>query len=87
MNTEELLKERGKVHGDFSDHARVAQNLKGMMVNSRNWAQLSSVEKEALEMIQHKIARVLSGDPTHRDHWDDIAGYAMLVSQRLDRAT
>ena len=38
---------------------------------------------EALEMIQHKIARILNGDPDYADSWDDIAGYAKLVSDRL----
>ena len=34
-------------------------------------------------MIACKIARILSGDPNWRDHWDDIAGYATLVAERL----
>ena len=29
-------------------------------------------------MILLKIARIICGDPTYADHWDDIAGYAML---------
>lgn len=29
-------------------------------------------------MILAKIARIVSGDPNHADHWDDIAGYALL---------
>jgi hypothetical protein len=37
-----------------------------------------------LEMIAHKIARILSGDPNHRDHWEDIAGYAELVVREID---
>jgi hypothetical protein len=41
------------------------------------------IQVEALEMIAHKIGRILSGDPNHQDHWDDIAGYAKLVSERL----
>jgi hypothetical protein len=36
-----------------------------------------------LEMIAHKIGRVLAGDPNHADHWDDIAGYARLVARRV----
>lgn len=81
--TEELLKERGKTHGDFEDHAWVTQCIKQVMHDSPNWRRLNSVMKEALEMNAHKIGRILSGDPEHQDHWDDIAGYATLVSQRL----
>lgn len=34
-------------------------------------------------MIQHKIARILNGDPDYVDNWVDIAGYAKLVADRL----
>jgi hypothetical protein len=37
-------------------------------------------------MIQHKIARILNGDPTYTDNWHDIAGYATLVEQHLLKA-
>lgn len=81
--TQELLAERGKTHGDFGDHARVTQELKLVMFAERNYKNLSEVQKEALEMIQHKVGRILAGNPDHKDHWDDIAGYARLVSERL----
>jgi hypothetical protein len=81
--TETLLAERGKTHGDYSDHARVTQAIKAVMVAGPNWDKLSDIQKETLEMNAHKVGRVLSGDPDHLDHWDDIAGYAKLVSIRL----
>jgi hypothetical protein len=34
-------------------------------------------------MIAHKIGRILNGDPDYIDSWDDIAGYAKLVADRL----
>jgi hypothetical protein len=85
MDTKELLAERGKTHGDFGTHALITQELKGVMVEqgAQNWKSLSDVQKEALEMIQHKIGRILAGNPDHKDHWDDIVGYAKLVSDRL----
>ena len=82
METKELLAERGKTHGDFSIHAQITQELKGVM-NEYNLHKLSHVQCEALEMIQHKIGRILAGNPDHKDHWDDIAGYAKLVSDLL----
>ena len=42
-------------------------------------------QREALEMIQHKVARILNGDPTYTDNWIDIAGYATLVANRLEK--
>ena len=83
LSVEELLSERRTTHGDFTDHAETTQLLKECMQSSPNWMRLSYVEKEALEMIQHKVGRVLSGDPALQDHWADIEGYARLVSQRL----
>jgi hypothetical protein len=82
-DVKDILAERGKVHGDFSDHARFAQSLKRIAQTSPNWNALANVQTEALEMILHKVARILAGDPNHADHWDDIAGYATLVSERL----
>jgi hypothetical protein len=41
-------------------------------------------QREALEMIAHKIARIVNGDPNYADSWLDIAGYAQLVADRLN---
>ena len=35
-------------------------------------------------MIQHKIARMLNGDPTYLDNIVDISGYATLVQQSME---
>ena len=82
MNTTELLAERGKTHGDFTEHAMITQQLKDCMHNHRDWIKLTPVQREALEMIVHKIGRIIAGRPDFRDHWDDIAGYAKLVADR-----
>lgn len=50
------------------------------------WHELSCDQKEALETIATKIARILNGDPDYIDNWVDIAGYAMLVVERLKEA-
>lgn len=36
-------------------------------------------------MIAHKIGRILNGDPNYADSWIDIAGYAKLVADRLEK--
>lgn len=82
-NVETILAERVQTHGDFKDHSYTAQQLKSLLRLSRNWDELSCPMRESLEMIMHKVARIVSGDPSHRDHWDDIAGYSTLVSKGL----
>lgn len=83
--TEKLLAERATTHGEYTEHARLTQSIMEICRSSRNWQRkkLSNMQRESLHMIAHKIGRILEGDPNHADHWDDIAGYARLVSQRL----
>lgn len=82
----QVLAERGSRYGRFEDHARIAQNLKAEMSHTPGWRRLTADQREALEMVQHKVARILNGDPTYADNWVDIAGYATLVAQRLESA-
>lgn len=84
MNLEQILDERGSRYGEFRDHAAISQHLKLSMA-SAGWHRLSHDQKEALEMIAHKIARILNGDPNYADSWVDIAGYAQLVADRLSK--
>jgi len=82
--TDALLAERGKTHGDYTEHANVTQGLKRVAQQTENyWSKLNDTQRESLDMIVHKIGRILSGDPNYADHWDDIAGYARLISQRI----
>ena len=79
----ELLDEREARYGRFADHARIAQGLKDVLADSGKWGKLNTAQRESLEMICHKIARILNGDPNYIDNWTDIAGYAVLVEQEL----
>ena len=63
----------------------MAQNLKWEMHQCKNWKQMQAFQREALEMIQHKIARIINGDPNYADSWVDIAGYAQLVVNELEK--
>ena len=80
---EDTLIARNAVHGDFTDDAGTAQAFKDVMRATKNWERLDHVKREALEHIATKIGRILSGNPEHRDHWEDIQGYARLVEDRL----
>ncbi len=82
-SVEATLAERGRIHGEFTTHAVIAQALKAAMHASPFWAGLADDSKEALEMIAHKLARILNGGETCSDSYHDIAGYAVLVERRL----
>jgi hypothetical protein len=80
---EATLADRGDKYGDFKEHAQITQGLKRVMRGTPKWYELTSAQKESLEMIAHKIGRILNGDPNYKDSWVDIEGYAHLVSQEL----
>lgn len=78
------LIERGSRYGKFIDHATTTWGIKRAMTAGKNWAQLAPDQLEALDMIAHKIGRILEGDPNYADSWHDIAGYAKLIDDRLN---
>ena len=82
--TEETLETRGNRYGSFETQSKLSQDLKYVMHITPGWHDLQPYQRESLEMIQHKIARILNGDPTYADSWHDIAGYAVLVEQLLE---
>lgn len=79
-----LITERGTSYGKFKDGADIMQSLKDTMRDVDGWNNLTTSQKEALDMIQHKIGRILNGDPTYDDSWKDIAGYATLIVNELN---
>lgn len=82
---DDMVKERGSVHGEFRDVAQVDTNLNLAMKESVNWRKLQPYQQVALKMIAHKIARILSGDPSYDDHWKDIEGYTRITRDRLPK--
>ena len=87
MSVSETLAEREKRYGDFTCHANVTQDLKRVVLNALESRQkeLEDDQQEALDMIFHKIGRIINGDPDYADSWHDIAGYAQLVEDRLNQ--
>lgn len=82
---DKILDERGEQYGKFEDHAQVSQSLKVVIyghLRARGKG-LAADQIEALEMICHKMARIINGNADYADSWDDIAGYAKLVGDRL----
>lgn len=79
-----LLNERGKTHGNSKAQFATAQQLKAIIRATPNWPGPTTLQMhEAMEMICTKLSRIAHGDPTHIDTWDDIAGYAKLISETL----
>jgi len=89
-NIDEILAERAKTHGDYTEHADCTQEIMAVLAKHRRFAGLAADQKETLHMIAHKMGRVVTGNPDIAEHWDDIAGYAKLsgdrVRQRLEKA-
>lgn len=83
-NLQETLNERGNRYGSFIGHACISQGLKRVMQESPNWQTLTPDKRESLEMIAHKIARILNGDPEYGDSWHDISGYSKLIEESVE---
>ena len=80
-----VLDERADQYGSFMQSADTAVKIKGAMHNAiaRNDMHLYPDQLQALDMIASKMSRIVNGNPNLRDSWLDIAGYAMLVADRL----
>ena len=83
MDITDNLQERGQRYGVFTRHAEISQQLKEV-INQYQTKVLAADQQEALDIICHKIGRILNGDPDYADSWHDIAGYAQLVADRLN---
>jgi hypothetical protein len=80
------LDARAVDYGKFIEGAEVMQMLKRVVqaaLNNRDKT-LAHDQAEAMDMIIHKIGRIVNGNPDVVDHWLDIAGYAKLVADRLE---
>jgi hypothetical protein len=83
QEVEAVLAARNATHGDFRDTALLVQLFKRLARQEIGWHAMSAVQQEAIDSLFLKLARVLVGNPTHRDHWIDIAGYAQLALREL----
>jgi len=79
---DETLAERGSTYGDFREQARITYNLKRAAQDSPNWSSLPDYMREGLDMVFHKLARLLNGDPFYDDNLHDVVGYTKLMQDR-----
>ncbi len=87
MDINKTLEERGKTYGSFKSFSAISQALKNRLRASAGHANLTDAQVESLDMIMHKVAKILNGSPDHIDSWHDIAGYAQLVVNILEEQT
>ena len=80
---EKILNKRAEQYGDYASKAQFIQGVKYLMRTGPSWEAMDADMRESLEMIAHKMGRILYGNPTHKDNFLDIAGYAKLVADRL----
>lgn len=81
-----VIEDRAKIRGDFREQAMVSQDLKYRMRNAPNWgSKLTYEQREALDHMQEKIARIVTGDPNEADAWLDLIGYPQLVYNILTK--
>lgn len=80
-----IIDEREAEYGSFFDKAVMIQGLKETVRLAPNWRKLASDQREALDMLMHKLGRVLYGNPDHLDSWVDAAAYLKLVADRISK--
>lgn len=89
-----LTNVRGSVYGPPIEQFNAAQKFKflfrehlktnlekGPLTNVQLKGPEYDLIVEALDMIAVKVSRIVTGDPTYLDNWDDIAGYAACVTK------
>lgn len=80
---EGILPARQSKYGPFVTQAELAQLLKEGMRTAPQWARLEPYKKECLDMVAHKISRILNGDSNYLDSWVDIVGYTTRVIESI----
>lgn len=91
-DTRGVLADRRQRYGSFERHAAISQALQKVVYkgfakreDGKTAQDMTDAQREALFMILHKVARIVNGDFNYDDSWRDIAGYATLVTNLLDK--
>ena len=77
---EKLLEERSE-YGNFCENSIMVQRMKDALRDHNNFKMIPEYEIEAIEMILHKIGRIIGRTERKplEDSVDDICGYAQLI--------
>lgn len=90
LSTEETLKQRGTRYGEYSKVSETSQDIKSIIYTSmvaagKDESDIPDYMWESMDMIANKLSRIVNGDPMYDDNWRDIAGYAQLVVDELNK--
>ena len=82
---DKILEERGSRYGDFDDIAEISQTLKDMWYMKANldFKEPTDTMNEAMEMVLHKLARMINGDRYYEDNIIDMQNYLELYRQEV----
>ncbi len=72
-------------HGSYADVAWLSQTMKNTLRSHSNWAFLGAPMAQSLDLQCDKMARIVAGLATEKDHWIDIQGYAQLALREIEK--
>ena len=84
MTVSDILEQRGSRYGSFDSNSLTCQLIKRTMRAGQSYEKLSDCQKEALDMVAHKIARIVNGDVLYRDSFRDAMHYFELALNSME---
>ena len=79
------LKKRNDNYGSFKEFSDTCQAFKQLLNSSKNFKDHPAHVREGLEMICHKITRIINGKHDYLDSWVDIEGYARVTREAIQK--
>ena len=77
--------ERSNRYGGIEDVSTVNEDLMDVIRSSPKFHELTATHRSCLYMITHKIARMVCGDINYTDNPHDIAGYATILENYMEK--
>lgn len=77
-----ILSDRNYEHGDAREQFDLYFALRSTLFNKP--LELESFMAQSIDMVLTKLSRIASGQAHNKDHWIDIAGYAILTAAMID---
>ena len=81
----EILKERGKTHGDFKDGSKVQVQILRAMGILPPTSHFSDSQIAVWLNVAGKQSRAVVGNPNFIDNYRDVAGFAQLEVNILEK--
>lgn len=75
------MPDRSSTHGDYSLYCQIARALKDLLQHGPD--KHGDNILETYDQICGKIARILAGNESYTDHWEDIRGYAACMEKQV----